>query len=183
MEIKGTAVKSIQNFVFNNYKNKYNEWFNGLSKATQEVFNTVFSNQWYSLNEGILEPTIRIGELFFNGNPQKGAWESGRYSANVALHGVYKIYVRFSSPGHVVDRGTRILPAYYNPIKIEQVQRKNGFTKYEIKQCDGMNEIIEHRIGGWMYQALVISGCKTMEIKISESIKTHNRTIYDCSWS
>ena len=183
MEIKGTAVKSIKEFVTARYADRYTEWFSSLTPASQEVFNVALTNGWYPLKEGILEPTIKIAELFYDGDVKKGAWESGMYSAEVALNGVYKIYVRFSSPGHVVDRGSRILPAYYNPITIKQLVREKNFVKFEMLECEGIDEIVEYRIAGWMYKALEISGCKTMDIQVVESIKTHKRTIFDCSWT
>jgi hypothetical protein len=183
MEIKGTAVKSIRDFVLRNYPDQLDEWFNSLSKASQEVFNNALTNGWYPLQEGVVEPTEKIGKLFFNGDTKKGAFECGRYSANIALNGIYKLYVKFSSPAHVVDRGSRILPAYYKPSVITQLVREKNFVKFKMDECEGIDEVIEYRIAGWMYQALEISGCDTKEIKVSESIKTHGRTIFDCSWS
>jgi hypothetical protein len=183
MEIKGTAVKSIEDFVKKKYKDRYQEWFSSLSERSQDIFNNALTSGWYPLKEGLVEPTKKIGELFFNGDTNKGAYECGKHSAYVALNGVYKLYVRFSSPSHVVDRGSRILPAYYKPSVIKQLERTDKSVKFQMSESDGMDEIIEHRIAGWMYKALEISGCKTMEIKILESFKTNGQTIFDCSWS
>ena len=33
--------------------------------------------------------------MFYNGNLEEGAWEAGRYSAEKALTGIYKIFVKF----------------------------------------------------------------------------------------
>ena len=67
MEIKGTAVKSIKDFVRDNYPDRYDEWFKSLSKESQFVLNTMLSNGWYPVKEGVIEPTQRIGEMFFDG--------------------------------------------------------------------------------------------------------------------
>ena len=183
MEIKGTAVKSIRDFVYNNYKDQYSVWYESLSAKAQDIISNSITNQWYPLQEGVVEPTQKIGALFFNGDTTKAAFESGKYSAEIALHGVYKLYVRFSSPGHVVDRGSRILPAYYNPSKIVQIRRENQLVRYEMTECEGIDEVVEYRIAGWMYKALEISGCKTYDVQIQESIKTHGRTIFEAIWT
>ncbi|MDC0584637.1 hypothetical protein OAO55_02790 [Bacteroidales bacterium] len=183
MEVKGTAVKSIGDYVRNNFKDRYEEWVETLSEDSREIISTSLSNKWYPLKEAIVDPTRQIGMLFFNGDTQKAAYECGKYSAFVALNGIYKLYVKFSSPGHVVDRGSRILPAYYNPSKIKQTERTKQHAKFEMVDCEGIDEVVEYRIAGWMYKALEISGCKTMSIEITESIKTHGRTVFDCNWS
>lgn len=183
MEIKGTAVKSIRDFVANNHKENFNKWYESLSDKAKDVVINSLSNKWYPLQEGVVEPTQKIAELFYNGDVKKAAFESGKYSAHVALHGVYKLYVKFSSPGHVVDRGSRILPAYYNPSKIIQIQRESNSVRYEMTECEGIDEVVEYRIAGWMYKALEISGCKTYDVQITESIKTHKRTIFEAKWT
>jgi hypothetical protein len=183
MEIKGTAVNSIKEFILKQHKDRFDEWFSSLSERSQNIFNTALSNGWYPIKEGVVEPTEKIAKLFYGGDTKKGAFECGKYSAEMALNGIYKIYVKFSSPAHVVDRGSRILPAYYNPAAITQIKRTKDYVKFQMDGCDGMDEVVEYRIAGWMYKALEISGCKTMDIQVSESIKTHGRTVFDCSWS
>jgi len=182
MEIKGTAVKSIKEFVVTNYSARYLEWFNSLSPKAKEIVTNSLSNLWYPLQEGVVEPTQMIGKLFYDGDVKKAAFECGKYSAQMALNGVYKIYVKFSSPSHVIDRGSRILPAYYNPSKIIQIAREKQMVRYEMTECPGIDEVVEYRIAGWMYKALEISGCKTMSVIITESIKTHGRTVFEARW-
>lgn len=183
MDIKGTAVKSINDFVLANFSDRYQEWFDSLSQRSREIFHSALTNGWYPIKDAVVEPTQKIAELFYDGDIKKSAFECGKYSAHVALHGVYKLYVRFSSPSHVVDRGSRILPAYYKPITITQLERTKNFVKFNIVDGTGIDEVIEYRIAGWMYKALEISGCKTMDVNVSESIKTHGRTIFDASWN
>ncbi|MDA3893058.1 MAG: hypothetical protein PF517_15455 [Salinivirgaceae bacterium] len=183
MEIKGTAVKSINDFVLKKFGNRYTEWFNSLSQGSKDIFQSALTNGWYPLKEGVVEPTEKIAELFYGGDTTKGALESGKHSAEVALNGVYKLYVRFSSPGHVVDRGSRILPAYYKPSKIVQIERNKQSVKFKMTDCAEMDQVVEYRIAGWMYKALEISGCKTMDVQIIESIKTHGSTVFEAKWN
>jgi hypothetical protein len=183
MEIKGTAVKSINDFVLKNYNSRHIEWFNTLTAPAQEIVKNSLSNQWYPLKEAVVEPTHKIADLFYEGDVKKAAFECGKYSAQVALNGVYKLYVKFASPEHVIDRGSRILPAYYNPSKIIQISRQKQMVRYEMTECKGIDEVVEYRIAGWMQKALEISGCKTFSVIITESIKTHNRTVFEAKWT
>lgn len=183
MNIKGTAVKSISEFVQSNFGDQYINWFNSLTPESQEIIRDAITNKWYPIQEGVVEPTEKIGKLFYNGDTRKAAFECGKYSAQVALNGIYKIYVRFSSPGHVVDRGSRILPAYYDPSEIVQIERNKQSVKYELKASNGIDQVVEYRIAGWMYKALEVSGCKTYDVQITESIKTHKRTVFEAKWT
>lgn len=184
MEIKGTAVKSIKDYVYNTFPNQYNEWFSSLSGNSQETLNNVLTSGWYSLKDAAIEPTQKIGKLFFNGDIKKGAFECGKYSADVALHGVYKLYVKFSSPKHIIDRASRILPAYYNPSKMNVIEKESNAVKLSVSDCQGIDETIEYRIAGWMQKALEISGCKNVEVSVDESF-TDNKTetIFTSKWS
>jgi len=183
MEIKGTAVKSINDFVIKNYSVRYLEWVNALSAPAKNIVQNSLSNQWYPLKEAVVEPTHKIAELFYGGDTKKAAFECGQYSAQAALNGVYKLYVKFASPEHVIDRGSRILPAYYNPSKIIQISREKQMVRYEMTECKGIDEVVEYRIAGWMQKALEISGCKTFSVIITESVKTHNRTVFEARWT
>ncbi len=184
MEIKGTAVKSIKDFVFKTFPDKYADWYNSLSISAKEVLNTAYTSGWYPLKDAAIEPTQRIGELFYNGDIKKGALECGKFSADAALHGVYKLYVKFSSPLHIIDRASRILPAYYQPSKLEVVEKNKTSVRLSMTDCEGIDEVIEYRIAGWMEKALEISGCKNVRVIVPQSVNTNKKeTIFECHWN
>jgi predicted RNA-binding protein YlqC (UPF0109 family) len=184
MEIKGTAVKSIPEFVKIKYPGEYAKWMKSLPPESQQIMNTLSSANWYPITEGAITPTLKVGVLFFNGDTKKGAWELGRHSAEISLHGIYKVYVKFSSPGHIISRAGRIITAYYRPSQMEVADRKANSVKLIMTKFDMPSEVIEHRIGGWIEKALEISGCNGVEVKVSESLtKGSTKTVYDCSWA
>lgn len=183
MEIKGTAVKTIPEFVLQKYSNEYVKWFNTLSEASQKVIQSVNTANWYPLQTGGIEPTVKVAEYFFGGDIKKGAWELGRYSADVSLHGIYKLYVKMSTPGHIISRASRIFAAYYNPSNMEATELRPTSVKLLMTQFNQPSEVIEFRIAGWIERALEISGCKGIEVKITESLTKGNaRTIFENSW-
>lgn len=184
MEIKGTAVKSIPEYVKVNYTSEYANWVRALPQASQVIANGVSSATWYSMKDAAVEPSRKVGELFFNNDIKKGAWELGRFSADIALHGVYKLYVKFSSPGHIISRASRIFSAYYRPSKLETAEHKSNSVKLIMSQFDQPSDVIEYRIAGWIERALEISGCKSVNVKITESFTTGgSKTVFECNWN
>jgi hypothetical protein len=95
MDVKGVAVKSIQLFVEKKYSDRYNEWLNSLSEKSKLIFNgRIIDGAWYDMYDAVVEPTDKICKLFYNGS-ERGAWESGRYSAEVGLKGIYSFLLKF----------------------------------------------------------------------------------------
>lgn len=185
MEVKGTAVKSIPEFVKKVFPDRYYEWLDTLPAETKMIIKEgVAANKWYPLMEAAIIPTSKIGELFYNGDSLKGAWECGKYSADVALQGIYKIYVKFSKPRHIVERAGRIFSAYYNPSTLEATNFAEKSVDVVMRAFDMPSSVIEHRIGGWMVRALEISGCKDVNVTINKSlVKGDKETIYNITWS
>ncbi|MBK8807088.1 MAG: hypothetical protein IPO21_10755 [Bacteroidales bacterium] len=183
MEIKGTAVKSIPEHVRAHYPDRYKEWLDSLPAESQKIFKEgVITANWYDVDKAAIIPTQKVGELFFN-NANKGAWQSGRYSAEQALNGIYKLYVKFSSPGHIIERASRVFSAYYSGSEMQVVNKEEKSVEVEIVKFSKPNQIIEHRIGGWMERALEISGCKDVKVVISKSLaKGDAKTLYNITW-
>lgn len=183
MEIKGTAVKSIPEFVRQKYATEYAHWMNSLPEASKKIIESVNAANWYPLMAGGVEPTKKVGEMFFNGDYKKGAFELGRFSADISLNGIYKLYVKFASPGHIISRASRIFAAYYMPSKMETAELRPNSVKLIMTEFDQPSEVIEYRIAGWIERALEISGCKGIEVKITESLaKGNKRTVFENSW-
>ena len=62
MEVKGTAVKSLKDFVENNYKMHYNNWIKAMPEASQNIMKGgIFANNWYPMNEAAREINVQSG--------------------------------------------------------------------------------------------------------------------------
>ncbi len=183
MEIKGTAVKSIPEYVKQKHPNEYVSWIRSLPEDSSQIMNSVTSVGWYPLKTAAIVPSAKVGEMFFNNDLKKGAWELGRFSADIALHGIYKLYVKFSSPGHIINRASRIFSAYYSPSKMEAADRLTNSVKLIMTQFDMPSDVIEYRIAGWIERALEISGCKGADIEVIESFTRGDaKTVFQCKW-
>ena len=170
MEAKGTAVEILPKFVVSRFGKEYlNRWMNLLSEEAREEFSKgIISYQWYPLKSVLVDPTLRLCEHLYGS--YQGALEVGRFSAEHALRGVYKLFVKLGSPEFVIKRASSILPTYYRPCAAEVVEVSKGRATVRITDFEEMHTIIELRIKGWMEKALEISGCDNINITISKSL-------------
>lgn len=183
MEIKGTAVKSIPEFVRKNFPERFDEWWTNLPEESGKILNESVTSGWYPIKAAAIDPTRLIGQMFYN-DVNKGAWESGRFSAEIALTGIYKIYVKLSTPWHIIERASRILQAYYNPCEIEVSKKRSNWIIVNITYMGDTDLTIENRIGGWIEKALEISGCKNLQVKKTKSLSSGNPvTEFDLQWA
>jgi hypothetical protein len=185
LEIKGTAVTAIRDHVKANYPEKYVEWLDSLPEGSRAIYlGVIDSSKWYPLDEGGVIPTRKTADLFYNGNYEKGAWDGGRYSAEKGLTGIYKIFVKASSPTYIIQRATRVFATYYQPCKMAVINKKENSVVLEISDMPECDVVIECRIAGWMEKALEISGAKDTVIKFEKSIsRGDDITLFDISWS
>ena len=185
MQVKGTAVQAIPVFV----KSKFGEqgflrWLQQLSEPVRAAFSTsILENAWFPLTAGVIEPTVKLCELFYDGRVN-GAVEQGRFSADYGLQGICKLFVTQVSPDFLVSKATEILTTYYQPCAIEVADRGPKSATVRITRFDTPHPVVEHRIKGWMERALEVSGAWTPEVHITESMTSGSRyTVFVASWS
>ena len=185
MDIKGTAVIAIRDYVKINHPDKFNEWLGSLSEEARYIYTgAIDASKWYPIRKAGVEPTRKAIELFFKGNYEKGAWEAGKFSAQKALSGIYKIFVKASSPGYIIQRASRIFAAYYQPCQMNVLDKTDTSVLLEISNMTESDIVIEYRIGGWIEKALEISGAKEVKINFPRSIaKGDTVTQLDIRWN
>jgi hypothetical protein len=185
MEIKGTAVKSINEFVKSKFPSAHTDWIKSLPDASKEIFGSaIYATNWYPVQEGAVEPTLQVARLFYSGDNHKAAWESGRFSADSALSGgIYKFFVKASSPGFIISRANRVFTTYYRPCRMSIADSTAKSVTVLIESEEKVEALVELRIAGWMERALEISGCKGLSITIPESLAMGDRhTKFDIQW-
>lgn len=171
MEIKGTAVVAIRDFVKERYPDKFRLWYDSLPEESKVIFSgPVDFTKWYSLDYAAAIPTKAVGKLFFDNDLKKGAWEAGRYSAEIALKGIYKIFVRVSSPSYLIARASRVFSTYYRPCEMKSIKNEGNNLVLQISEMPNSERVIEFRIAGWIEKALEISGSKDIDVEITKSM-------------
>jgi hypothetical protein len=156
MEIKGTAVKATIDYVKERQKNVYQQWINSLPENSKKIMsNMINSTEWYSLTDAVVIPTEKLAETMKKPT-QDIAYEIGRYSAEVALKGVYKIFVLISTPSFMLARATNIFSTYYRPADIKLLINEPKHALFEFRKFSEREIIIAYRIGGWIEKALTV---------------------------
>jgi len=184
MEVKGTAVEILPKFVAARFGDEaVKKWIDSLSpNAKKEFSGSIFSFKWYPVKEMLVEPTLKVCELFYK-NDLSGAYDIGEYSAEYALKGIYKAFVKFGSPEFLIKKASTIMSNYYHPSTMEVVEMKKGESTLRITRFEDMHQTIELRIKGWMIKALEISGAKNTKVDITKSLaKNDPYTDFVISW-
>jgi len=170
MEIKGSAVKSIPEFIRKFHPEKYSAWMDLLPEPSRQIFTDgVLPSNWYSLQDAAIVPTEALGKLIF-GDAVKGAWQCGRYSAESALTGIYKFFIKAASPFFIIDRAGKIFSTFYQPSVMEVVERGSDYVVLHISRFDEPSILIESRIAGWIEKAMEIHGVSFVTVDIRKSL-------------
>lgn len=184
MNVKGTAVKSIQEFVQTRYADKYSEWLKAMPESSRSIMSkSVFVSDWYNVKDAAIEPTIAIGKVIYNGDSIKAGWETGRFSSESALNGIYKIFVKMATPQFIISRSGKILPSYYEPSEISVKESGSKHVILLFTKLPSNHEVLEARILGWIERALEVTGCKNVKIVPLKSMtKGDHLTELRISW-
>jgi len=155
MEVKGTSVVATREFVRQSFgEDGLKKFTENLPESSKKIYmSAVLQNSWYELKDALVEPTKKICELFYGGS-LKGARDLGRFSAEQGLKGIYKLFLKVSTPGFIISKAGTILPTYYKPsiMRADSVDKNTSSVK--IIEFPEYHEILEHRIAGWMEKAL-----------------------------
>ncbi len=171
MVVKGIALESTPKFILKKLgEDAHKKWINSLSENAKKVYSMpIFNHKWYSLKEYLLDPTMILCELFFNGDIEK-VLDIGRFSAENSLKGIYKIFIKLGSPEFILKKASMVLSSYYQPSSIEVTELLKYKCTVRITKFEEMHRIIENRIIGWIEKALEISGAKNVKIQTTKSL-------------
>ena len=184
MQVKGTAVETLPVFIRTKFGEQgFQKWLQALPQESRKSLDAkILPPLWYPLKETLIDPTVKLCELFYNGRLD-GATEQGRYSAEHALKGVYRLFVRLASPETLVTKASTIMPTYYQPSSMEVVEKKNNQSVVRITKFETPHTVIEHRIKGWMERALELTGARNVKAEIGSSLtKGAHYTEFLLSW-
>ncbi len=184
MEVKGTAVKTIPDYIKLKHENIYDEWFASLPDSSRKFFEeSILSTEWYPLQESVVVPMENLAKILSK-DVNKVSWDMGIYSSQVALKGVYKIFVRIASPSFIIGRAANMLESYYRPGSISLAEREKGKIVLEFSDFLKADHLIMHRIAGWSYNTFAVVKAKNIktELKNIESSEGHLKTLLIITW-
>lgn len=168
MEVKGTAVVTIEQFITaREGQLGVDEWFDALPQASKDILRErILPSNWYPVQQALVDPTLMACKLFFGGDP-KGAWELGRYSAEQGLRGPYKVFLKIATPDVLVTKAIPIANSYYRPMDINLVKVGSNDFNVNMVGIDPPGPVIASRIGGWVERALQLGGTESARVEVT----------------
>jgi len=184
MQVKGTGIKTTKAFVKTNFLSGYNHWIDSLSPKSKELYtgNTEFT-EWFPIKEAYIDPVNKIIEQFYNGDSKAAGEALGKFSAEYALKGVYKVFLLVASPQFLMKRATKIITTYYQPCEISVADNGNKSVILTISKFASINPALEYRIGAWCEKALELTNCRSPKYSIRKALtKGDNVTELVFNW-
>jgi hypothetical protein len=174
MEVKGTALITTRDYVKNHYPERYQAWIDSLPDTSKHLLmGTVMNAGWYPLKEGYVVPVDRITSMFFSNNAQACGDALGRYSADIALNGIYKAFLMIATPKFLMQRASSIMSNYYKPSEIITIENGPKQVTLEISKFDEISAPLEYRIAGWCKRALELAHSKNVRYTITKALSRH----------
>jgi hypothetical protein len=171
MNIKGTALKTTRDFVRTRFPDQYENWLESLSAESRKIFSSSLdATAWYPYHMGYAEPVQKIMELCFHKDSKTGGDQLGRFSAETALKGFYKVFLLIASPQYLMQRASKIFTTYYDPSRIEAEIIGSDSAVLRIIEFDEIDESIEYRIAGWTQKALEMANCREPVYEIRKAM-------------
>lgn len=184
MQVKGTGIKTTRDFVKEVFPSRYEEWISSLPSDSKQLYvGALDVGKWYEIKTAYYVPIEKVSELLYNRNAQKAGNELGRYSAEVALKGIYKVFLLVATPQYLMKRSINMMQAFYNPSEIEVAERSKKLVVLTIKSFQGINKVTEYRIAGWCAKALELCNCHGVKYHFTSYISAGQpQTIIEFSW-
>lgn len=184
MTAKGTGIVVLPEFIKKTFgEDAKNKWVAALSPEANKIYSEIImASSTFPLRTVLLEPMEKMCELFYGGDV-RGALEFGKFSAEYALKGVYRFFIKFGSPEFIIKKAGTILPVYYQPSRMEVAEAGDGHAILRIVEFSEMTEALQVSMVGWMEKAIEYTGVKNGKIVITKSLtKGDSMTEFSFTW-
>jgi len=169
MLVKGAVIKPMVRFVRERYGAYYQAWRRKLTAETRTVMEHGIVSSWYPIERAMIEPTGVLCEVVKE-PADDVAWALGRYSADFALRGLFRIFVRLGSPAFITKRASHVFSTYYdNAVLRVHASGRRHATLYLLEFAEP-HRLVERRIGGYMERAVEISGARDVKSTVVSSL-------------
>lgn len=166
MEVKGTAVKSVFEYMEDKQNAYLNDWLTMLSVESREIFeNPILATKWYDLDTAVINP-MKLAAWVLKLDEKELAWEMGVYSSVVALKGIYKVFIRISSTNFIISRAANITTTYYKNSEVKVLDSEKNKVTLELLKFPKEANLIMYRIGGWVQNTFYAVGCKNVKVEV-----------------
>lgn len=175
MEVRGSILKGISDFVKVKHPSGYEKWVGSLSSTTRIMLGNLSVSSWYAIDAAMIQPSSQVCKMFFE-DAGKGAWQMGRFAAEQGLTGVYKVFIMIASPSFILKRAPRIMTTFYTPSQLNVLESTNRSVRIRCSALPVKSELLEFRIAGWIERAAEICNCQDVKVEISSTLSGGDQT-------
>ncbi len=167
MNIKGTAVRAMINYINSHYSDHYEKWLSNLPADSKRLFyQTILPSEWYPLYEAAIQPVIALAQLVGK-TEEEIAYEVGRYSAQEALTGVYKFFASLAKPAYIIKRASIMFSTYYDPIDVDYELLDPRKVMLIFGKHKHNEVLIYQRVKGWINDLVIITQKTEPQLELS----------------
>ena len=164
MEVKGTGILATRSFVETQFADQYQYFIHELPIESKKIYTDVIkTSQWYSIEDAYYYPVKTIANMFFNGDEKKAGDALGRYSADYALNGIYKVFLMIASPQSLMKAAKRIISLYYKPIHVEISDVTKKSLVLSTSKMPVPSPILDYRVAAWCQRSLELAHCDNVK--------------------
>lgn len=181
---KGVVAQGIQAFIKDRFgESGYQSWLEALSVDARIIFSSeVFASTWYTVATSVVEPHHQLCRKFYSGNLE-GSYQTGYFSAQLALRGIYKIFVQLGSVSFTLERVPRLLSMHYLGADASVVENKPGRAVVHLTHFPQHSPHIDHAIAGWSHGALDIIGASEPKASVTRSLSKDDHSEFVLTWT
>ena len=184
MYVKGVSIRSNIDYFKQHYPEYYQDFLNELLPEVREVYEGKINiDDWYEINKYYIPPIEIFAKVAGIPDPIELAKDIGRYSADVTLTGIYKVFLLVTSPHYLMKKSSSMMKTFYKDADAKVIEKGKNWFRLRIANFQGMSEILEHRILSFSQRALELTNCKNVTYTIEKSMaKGHDETIAFFEW-
>ncbi len=179
MEVKGVAVKTIPKYMSLKYPEVYDAWLTELEPEVRKAFlGSIYASRWYDADKFLRQPVLKASQITYI-DPQEMAWDMGEFSAEDALNGIYRFFLRFGGPVNMLKHTPFFLENYYRPsnLRLEVLDEEKRYAELVFYDFVTADDLVIYRIAGWGHYTLLASGASEAEFKIESMGRRDSKMI------
>ncbi len=176
MYASGLIVRSNIRFFKEMYKEYYIDFLRKLDSDVKEVYEKgPITSKWYELRRFFIEPMEIYAQVSNITDNIEFAKEIGRYSAEISLTGIYRLFLLLLNRNFLIKRASLIIKKFYKGADATIYEKDKNWFKLKIVDFPEMTQMLEHCICAFIERALEISKANDVKYVIEQSITKGNK--------
>ncbi len=124
---------------------------------------TILASSWYP--HAPLERFRQAVARHFNDVDLRVIEEMGRYSAQFALTGIYRVFLAIASPAYVIQKVDHLFPKYFDTGKAEAAVHGPGDISVRIRDWKDSSATLCAMMKGYFEKALELAGARRVTVQ------------------